>query len=107
LRASERVRSVFSAIREQLRFAVCAIWLGVKTALTLAVPLIIGWLSIPFFQYLGILLEGTNIEFFLPFLMLFIWVIGAPSVGALLAWALWGINPFKGVELPQKEKPHT
>lgn len=98
LRASKRF--------EELKFVAMAIWFGVKAALTFGVPLLVGWFSIPFFQSLGISLRGTYIEFFLPFIMIFVWVIGAPSVGALLCWVLWGINPFKGVETKQKKKPH-
>lgn len=101
MRVSERVKNLW----EKLRFAAMCVWFGVKTAMTFGVPLIIGWLSIPFFQSLALSLQGTNIEFFLPILTLFVATIGASSVGALLYWGLWGINPFEGVETQQKGKP--
>lgn len=103
----ERVKSVFLTLWEEFGFVALCFWFGVKTALTFGVPLFIGWFSIPFFQRAGLLLQGTNIEFLLIIVMVFIATIGASSVGAVLYWALWGINPFKGVETKQHEQPFS
>lgn len=90
---------------EELRFGAMCVWFGVKAAMTFGVPLLVGWLSIPFFQSLALPLQGTYIGFFLPILAFSVATIGASSVGALLYWVLWGINPFKGVEARQEAKP--
>lgn len=93
-----------SRFMKDLEFMINFIWLAIKTAITFVVPVMLGWSCISIFQMLGIMFEGTIMPYFLIVAFWITAVLGSVSLGALLAWALWGINPFRGVETKRDQR---